>query len=63
MLVTPGLLRPDTLAGPITVLARGWEEEEAVDILLSPSLGAVEEWGGEVTDDLAPSVEGEEAGL
>ena len=61
--MTPGLLRPDTLAGPITVLARGWEEEETVDILLSPSLGAVAEGGGEVTDDLAPEVGGEEAGL
>ena len=34
------------MAGPITVLARGWEEdEEAEAILLSPSLGAVEEEG------------------
>ena len=63
-LMTPGLLRPDTLAGPITVLARGWEEdEEAEAILLSPSLGAVEEGGGEVTDDLALSVWEEEARL
>ena len=52
------------MAGPITVLARGWEEdEEAEAILLSPSLGAVEEGGGEVTDDLALSVGEEEARL
>ena len=38
----------------------GWDEE-TVDFLLSPSLGAVDnERGGEMTDDLA--VEGDEAG-
>ena len=61
MLATPGfLMSPDTLAGPITVLGMDWDED-TVDLLLSPSLGAVDsEGGGEVTDDLA--VEGDEAG-
>ena len=63
MLVTPGfLMSPDTLAGPITVLGMDWDEE-AVDLLLSPSLGAVDnEGGGEVTVGLASAVEGDEAG-
>ena len=63
MLATPDfLMSPDTLAGPITDLVMDWDEEAAVDFLLSPSLGAVEEGGGEVTDALASAAEGDEAG-
>ena len=63
MLATPGfLMSPDTFAGPITDLGMVWDEE-TVDFLLSPSLGAVDNEGvGEVTDDLVPAVEGDEAG-
>ena len=62
MLATPDfLMSPDTLAGPITDLVMDCDEE-AVDFLLSPSLGAVDEGVGEVTDALASAVEGDEAG-
>ena len=63
-LATPGLLSPDTLAGPIAVLLLGWDEGAAVDFLLSPSLGPVDNiGGGEGTEELTPpSVEGDVAG-
>ena len=60
--LTPAFMSPDTLAGPVTVLLMGWEEE-LVDILLRPTLGAVDEGNGNVIAGLVTTGDGDLSGL